>query len=121
MKRDVDLIRQILLIIEEADDGATKWVDLEIPDRDKVDVAYHVMLLSQAGLIVAINLSSKDGVDWRPRRLTWEGHEFLDAARDEAIWQQAKAKIESVTGSAGLGTLHSLLIRLGGQALGSEP
>ena len=26
-----------------------------------------------------------------PHRLTWEGHEFLDAARDQGLWDRVKA------------------------------
>ena len=28
-----------------------------------------------------------------PINLTWEGHEFLDAARDESIWEKALGKL----------------------------
>ena len=89
MKRDMDLARSILQEIEKASyDGS--WVDVHIPDHSDQEIVYHVMLLNEAGLIEAIDLSSADGPEWKPRRLTWEGHEFLEASRDENVWQEAK-------------------------------
>lgn len=33
-----------------------------------------------------------------PLRLTWEGHEFLDAARSEMRWQKVKASVDKIDG-----------------------
>ena len=35
---------------------------------------------------------------WRAKRLTWAGHEFLEASRDDTRWEKAK---EEVTGKVG--------------------
>ncbi len=37
-------------------------------------------------LIEAIDLSAMEGPSFKPRCLTWQGHEFLDAVRDKDIW-----------------------------------
>lgn len=89
MKRDMDLIRLIMLKIEEQP-FTSGWIDLDIDNYQQEVVAYHVLLLSEAGLIEAINLSAGSSISWKPRRLTWEGHEFLDAARDNNRWNQVK-------------------------------
>ena len=47
------------------------------------------MLLDEAGLIEAIDLSSRNGPAWLPQRLTWAGHEFIEASRDESRWHKA--------------------------------
>ncbi len=89
MKRDMDLIRKILFEIE-------KWPlngggsNLEIQEYSTEEVTYHVMLLVEAGLIKAYDVSSMSGPAFIPERLTWQGHEFLDAARDDNRWNKAK-------------------------------
>jgi hypothetical protein len=45
------------------------------------EITYHAVLAHEAGLIKANNLSSLDGVCWKPKRLTYQGHEFLAAQR----------------------------------------
>jgi hypothetical protein len=81
MKRDMDLVRSILLAIEKAD---TPLNELDIPGYDDDDViVYHVGIMTQAGLIQEAEIDFRDshtGVV-----LTWAGHEFLDAARLSSI------------------------------------
>ena len=51
------------------------------------------MLLNEARLVKAVNFSTTYGdSNWVPLRLTWEGHDFLDAARNEDRWKKAKAR-----------------------------
>jgi hypothetical protein len=42
-------------------------------------------------LIEALDLSTLSGVCWKPQRLTYNGHQFLDAARSDTVWQKAKS------------------------------
>jgi hypothetical protein len=116
MKRDMDLARQILLQIEAAPyDG--KWVDLSLPGHSDEEVTYHIMLLAEAELIEAINLSSHSGISWKPKRLTWAGHEFLEASRDESRWEKAKSIIREKGGGIVFSILKDLLVKLAGQAV----
>jgi len=89
MKRDMDLAREILLQMEKAPYDGT-WHFVAVEGHSPEEVTYHVMLLDQAGLIEAENLSSMDGAEWAPKTLTWAGHEFLDASRDNNRWENAK-------------------------------
>lgn len=41
--------------------------------------------------------------------LTWEGHEFLDAARSDTVWVKATSTIGQQVGSAGIEVLKALL------------
>ena len=54
--------------------------------------AYHVALMKDAGLIEGIVNSDADGnpVGYFVSRMTWAGHDFLDAARDDNLWKKAK-------------------------------
>jgi hypothetical protein len=96
MKRDMDLCRKILFEVEKAP-YKIGWIDIKFDEYSKEEVAYHVMLLEEAGLIDAIDVS-KGANDWRPKRLSWEGHEFLDAARDDTRWEKAKGAMALVGG-----------------------
>ena len=119
MKRDMDLARLILLKIEETGDDPRLWIDLEIPNYTSESVSYHVMILNEAGLIEACDLSTmgRGNSIWRPKRLTWSGHEFLDAARNESIWNKAKEKATNMN----FELLKELLLSMVRQQLGAEP
>ena len=89
MKRNMDLIR-LLLLQQEGEN-----VETEIKRYDEKLILYNLVLMDDAGLIEAA--VSKDGSGRADLvtilRLTWAGHDFLDAARDPSIWSQAKEKI----------------------------
>lgn len=71
MKRDMELIRRLLSHIEEHGSDPTDWIS-DVPFDDVAEAAlnYHIWLLADAGYIEAIDLSSADGLCWRPRCLT---------------------------------------------------
>ena len=108
MKLDTDLVRQILLMVEEFPfDGS--FHDVEIEGRTEDEISYHVMLLDEAGLLEAVDLSTLSGVCWKPNRLTYDGHQFLDAARSDTVWQKAKTWTTKATGTL---TLEGLKLAL---------
>ena len=96
------------------------WIELDLPGRPQKEVSYHVMLLGQAGLIEAQDLCSigDDGFEWRPKSLTWQGHEFLDAARNDTIWKKAVHRVSHIVGSVSFDVMKSLLIDVAKQELG---
>jgi len=102
MRREPDLLREILSWIEEHCDGL-RCISLEIEGHDLAQVAGHVELLEDEGLIdglvdgcVSRHLNGISSV--KVRRLTAAGHDFLDAARDETRWSQAKGVCEKAGG-----------------------
>ena len=111
MKRDLDLGRSILQQIE-ATQTVRDWIDLTVEGHTDEEVSYHVMLLAKEGLIEATDLSTSDGFEWKPIRLTWAGHEFLDAARDESQWSKAKAIVLKKSGGLSFDVLKAVLIDL---------
>ena len=113
MRRDFDLARTILLAIEANEDATGHgWITLgKINGYSQEQVSYHVRLLNQAGLIEAINLSDNLGFRWEPIGLTWQGHEFLDSARDETLWKEAKRQLKNM-GSISLQVLLQILLKL---------
>ena len=120
MKRDMDLARRILLAVESSDADPREWVELDfVAEYPKNVVAYHVYLLADAGLIEANKVYSfgPDGYDWLPKHLTSSGHDFLESARNEDIWNAGKQQLAKV-GGASLTMLRHLLVHIAKQKLG---
>lgn len=80
MKRNLHTIEKILTHIEQMPfDGKVK--ELAIPGLSDEELAFHFLLLVDAGLIDAQELNSKR--ELKPcnvYRLTWSGCEYLDSA-----------------------------------------
>jgi len=113
----MDLARAILLRVEETP-TATGWVALEFPGLSQEEVSYHVMLLAQAGLLEAGDLRTMTSYTWKPKRLTWAGHEFLDAARSETVWKKATSMMKEKGLGVGFEVLKDVLVSVAKQQLG---
>ena len=120
MKRDMDLIRDILLRIEQAP-YTLGFVELEIEGRSTEEISYHIKILCQAGLVEATDLSTMGGPLWRARDLTWAGHEFLGAAKDASVWNKAKSLLINKTGGVIFEVLKPLLVEMVRAQVGLPP
>ena len=118
MKRDMDLVRRILMDLEECDaaDGGG-GVNIEIDGRAEQEVSYHVALLHEAGLLHALDGYDSSGICWIPTRLTWAGHEFLDASREPGRWERAKRTVLEKTGGLSFEAMKQVLFQLLREAL----
>jgi hypothetical protein len=111
MKRDMDLARKLLLAAEANE--TTHAITVTNDDYTADQVNYHIRLLDEAGLIVGAKQTTMDRKEtWAIARLTWQGHEFLDAARDPGIWSRAQSAAATV-GGLGYALLLPLLIEMG--------
>ncbi len=97
MKRDMDLARQIMLELEQAPYTGT-WIHISLENRSREEVNYHVMLLAKANLIEAEKYVNSCSTEWLPISLSMQGHDFLEAAKNETIWQKAKTYIRDKGG-----------------------
>jgi hypothetical protein len=102
----MQLIRRILFEIEKAP-SIDIYQDVEFPEVSANDVYYHLLLLQEAGLIEAISA----GHTIHPRRLTWDGHEFLDAARDDTRWHKTVSLVQNKAGALIFEVLKQALIK----------
>ncbi len=95
MKRDMDLVRKILLSIEEQYEDVALY-DFKIDGYDMKTVAYHCNILYTGGFIedFAGNYSDNEICDFAISGLTWEGHEFLDIIRNDEVWNKTKDTIK---------------------------
>jgi hypothetical protein len=96
MKRDMDLVRKILMTMEGAPANGVKA--FSIVDYDAEMVSYHVAIMGEAGLLIAEDYSTLHTLDYLPVRLTWAGHEFLEAVRDNSRWNQIKTQMDRTGG-----------------------
>jgi hypothetical protein len=113
MKRNMDLIREILLVLEEHN-----YLE-SIPGQTPEEIAYHVSLLEGAGLVtqeIYQNLFLNDSV-LEGIRITWTGHEFLDASRNTSFWENAKKVALEKTGALSFEVLKTILVQLGKDAI----
>jgi hypothetical protein len=113
MKRDMDLIKTLLLSLEENDTLG------EIEGYSNQQVRYHAALLQDAGLITHEGYYNTDlsAAMLLGTRMTWSGHEFLDAARNKSFWERAKRITLEKTGSLTFEVLKTVLIQLGKEAI----
>ena len=109
MKRDMELVRQILFALEEHDKPGD-WCIVTIEGRSAIEISYHVKLLNDAGYLEAEDISTSDGFAWRPTSLTWQGHEFLDAVRNDTVWNNTKKAVADKGGSIPFELLKELAI-----------
>jgi hypothetical protein len=118
MRRDLELVRRILLHLEGGEEGASPsgWSTFVDEGYELAQIHYHVRLLHDAGLIEADEIVPGQ---WWPERMTWAGHEFLDAARNDELWSEVKGRIERGPGTAPFLLFHELLIRLSRESLDS--
>lgn len=102
MKRDMDLVRSILLACESDPSGYP-------PDLPTIEgftpeqVAFHVYLMGDAGLLrvydtTTIGSPSPSAVILS---VTWKGFDFLAASKSSVVWDGTKAALSKI-GGAGL-------------------
>jgi hypothetical protein len=93
MKRDMDLVRTILLEIEAYKPEPGTFIlfrnhgDSPIDGYDAGECFYNLRLAIDAGLVRA---GQDHGSAVAVHGLTWKGHDFLDQIRDPEIWRITK-------------------------------
>jgi hypothetical protein len=112
MKRDMELVRKILLGMEEHPHGFAPG-DFKLGEYSDEQVGYHVHIMVQAGLLCGHDVTplGSRSPQVRPTSLTWEGHEFLDAARDATRWAKVMKKVKDVGGAVTIAVLQDLLVQ----------
>jgi hypothetical protein len=101
MKRDMDLIRTIMLELERRSEPTLNLTEMTIEGYADDVVLEHLILLDEAGFI-GMNVEYFLGGEtpqFVVHRITWAGHEFLAAVRSDKIW----AKATRVLTTAGIG------------------
>lgn len=101
MKRNLDLMRDLLFDIERKYDGSPGEINLdydEYAEHSELVVTEHLLLLGEAGLIDYKEFKSHGGRSVIPFRMTGKGHDYLDSVRDPEIWSKTKKGAEAAGG-----------------------
>jgi len=112
MKRDLDLIRTIMLKVEAEIVPALGPIlaALGITGHSDSEILYHLDMLKMAGFIVGGSTNTivveidKNPTSVAVLELTWQGHELLDDIRDPEIWRKTKNRAKGLA-SVGVGVL----------------
>lgn len=90
MKRDMDLIRLILLEIENSEDEEIE--NLTIKGYSTKEILYNAKLLEQNNMI---EYCKEDIIgNYYIGSMTWDGNDFLDKVRDNSNWKKTKDVIK---------------------------
>ena len=103
MKRDMDLLREILLQVETREPKQS--LEVKIEGRDRQEIVGHVHLLQEAGFVEATFTGGPTAI---VHRLTWDGHEFLDLVRDPTVWAKVTKRLKKVGGFASVDVIKML-------------
>jgi hypothetical protein len=108
MKRDMDLVRELVLRVESFDPltGGPAETFLNLNSAEPAlqfdgftvaEVHYHLRLLKDAGFLdTARELPGSAQV--MAKGLSWSGHDFADSVRDADIWRETKAGAKKAGG-----------------------
>src|SRR5207244_12528052 len=90
MRRDMDIIRLLMLELEGDEKAAEK-----LKGYDEPLVVYNAALLVDSGLVEGAVARGGDNEPFNVAmdHMTWAGHDFLAAARDETLWKKAKQNV----------------------------
>lgn len=127
MKRDMELVRKMLLAMEDQASYRTAY-PLEIEGYAQDVIFHHAWLMQNAGLIACNAIGNPKPKDIAPQAapvsIDWNGYEFLNASRDPTIWEKAKETLKDTgrdVGTVTLSVLTALLIDIARRSLGLPP
>jgi len=113
VKRDLDLIRALMLRLEENEKlNASSWMipcakgkhdqvaidALDFPNFSLDVLNYHFALLFNAGFVMGKTFGL--GETLKISGLAWDGHEFLANIKNNDIWEKTKSRISDLPGIA---------------------
>jgi Hypothetical protein (DUF2513) len=117
MKRDLELVRLLMLEIESKDDRFDH-TKLAIDGYDLSQIDYHLQLLIEAQFVIGRVIKNFGGSIIKVEKLSWEGCNFLDDARNESVWKKTMATVKEKGGSVSFAVLTQLLISAAKQHFG---
>lgn len=116
MKRDMDLIRDLLLEIEAMPPGSVyDSSDSTIEGEEPIVIREHMELLQDAAFLKGC-FAERSGISCAG--LTWQGHDFLAAARTQSVWNEAKKTLREKAMTVPIAVLSQLLVKIASRQLG---
>ena len=98
MKRDMDLVRDLLLYFEaKSETPGIHSSDVRMDGFTDTQIGLHLNIMAEAGLLICEPFRSSTNPDRFIRTLvfdlSWKGHEYLDTIRDPKIWKKTKSTL----------------------------
>lgn len=110
MRRNLDLIRHILITVEDSSKSRIYIEDFLTPEYDASTISYHISLLLDCDYIEVTNIPMC-GCSYEHfivNRLTSQGHDYLDNIRDDTVWNETKKQVSKVSSSVSLEIIKSV-------------
>jgi hypothetical protein len=121
MKRDMDLVRHILMTTRDSD-NALEHHEFRLADGGWTDdeVMYHIEIMQECGLIEAKVTKSSGRRNYHASvyRLTWTGQDFCDSIADSRVWAKVKDVIKRGVGSASFTVTVQTITKVANELLG---
>lgn len=100
MERNWDTVRSILIKLAQLPNTDT---DLSLDDfgcsndDEAYDISYNMELLIEAGFVQGVLHKYLDGgpTDFTASKLTWSGNDYLQAIRNDTVWNKTKDTFKS--------------------------
>lgn len=117
MKRNMDLIRDLLLYVEDQPPGEIiQTVTYDDEKYTEAEVFGHLKLLINANFIDGkLQMTHDRGGLFMARDLTMAGHDFIDAIRNDTVWNQTKEKVSAIGGSVAMEIIKDIALYYGRQ------
>lgn len=92
MRRDWDLIREVLLELEQLSGSGLEDIHYDpVNESDNPAKDEQALILWKAGFIEGINDSTLSGNAVIAQGLTWAGHDLLATIQSKPIWERIKS------------------------------
>lgn len=93
MKRDMELIRKLLLYIEETEQPMSGGIgDIEADGYSRDTINAHLKLMDDRGFFDEFHIFI--GKSHMVKGLTNEAHDFIELIRNDGIWEETNKVIE---------------------------
>ena len=113
MKRDLDLMRDIMLDLE-AMPHLNNNIHALFPNRSQEEyekLSFHVALLSDAGYVkLGMVLMGYNFHNYYIERITDDGHQFIQLIREDTVWNKCKKHCAEFGASLTIEILKSILV-----------
>jgi hypothetical protein len=116
MKRDIELIRAILLKSEEQPpDKLLYSTNIHVEGFDSATIDGHILLLEEAGLIEVQKAQTANDSPYSIKRLTWDGHDFVSNAKNPSVWKKFRTTLKEKGGTVAWAVMLDLLKQIAKQ------
>lgn len=115
MKRDLDLLRSMMLRIEELDSHKHKITIESFSDlcEDPYMISLHIDLMQDENFIEILDeIYCGDLKDFIIARLTTAGYDYIDAIYDDSIWFKTKEQLQTIGGRTALSVVKNVAVTI---------